>query len=233
MSTSQVQIVPGRTFDPKFPHFHSDGTGRDSYIVNNNGGLSIPKMWNQRDSHTMLFASTTRFHRRESPSPMKEAKPFEYRSDGSGRDSYILANSGGLKNKAFTLTGDKFFKATLRSSDHQPYRSPMPSNASGSQMMNGTMRSTSMYDKAAADITSYLNWYTPQAQQQMSVQAKKQRELINRLSPGRGNSKMNSTMNQSAVDQQQMAKSIGSNKANPFQQNQRKSISVMQNGGTI
>lgn len=43
---SNPNIIAGRTFDPKAPHFHSDGTGRDSYIVNNNGGLSVPRVWN-------------------------------------------------------------------------------------------------------------------------------------------------------------------------------------------
>ena len=112
--SSQTQIVPQRTFDPKFPHFHSDGTGRDSYIGFNNGGLSIAKILNPKEANTVLFTSPKKFVQRDSPSPRKDAKPFEYRSDGSGRDSYILANSGGLKNKAHMMTGDKFFKATLR-----------------------------------------------------------------------------------------------------------------------
>ena len=28
-----------RTFDPKYTHYNGDGSGRDSYIVTNNGGL--------------------------------------------------------------------------------------------------------------------------------------------------------------------------------------------------
>ena len=141
---SSLNIIPNRTFDPKFPHFHSDGTGRDSYIVNNNGGLSVPRAWNQRDAGTNLFSSNQTFAKRMSPSPRKEAKPFEYRSDGSGRDSYILANSGGFKNKAFNLTGDKFFKATLRQTEYLPYKVQKNS-----------------YEAMKADITNYLNWYTP------------------------------------------------------------------------
>jgi hypothetical protein len=49
-----------------------------------------------------------------SSSPRKEAVAFEYRSDGTGRDSYILMNSGGLKNNYYNMTGEKFFKDSLR-----------------------------------------------------------------------------------------------------------------------
>ena len=49
-----------------------------------------------------------------SPSPRKESPPFEYRSDGTGRDSYIVVNSGGLKNKSGYQTGESFFKNSLR-----------------------------------------------------------------------------------------------------------------------
>jgi len=44
--SSKLDVIPNRTFDPKAPHFHSDGTGRDTYIINNNGGLSVPRNWN-------------------------------------------------------------------------------------------------------------------------------------------------------------------------------------------
>ena len=30
-----------RTFDPKYPHYPSDGKGRDSYILFGNGGLCV------------------------------------------------------------------------------------------------------------------------------------------------------------------------------------------------
>ncbi|CDW75979.1 UNKNOWN [Stylonychia lemnae] len=207
---SKLDIVATRTFDPKFPHFHSDGTGRDSYIINNNGGLSVPRPWNQRDAQTSFFASTQKFYRRESPSPRKEAKPFEYRSDGSGRDSYILANSGGLKNKIHNLTGDKFFKATLRQNELLPYRTHK-----------------TQYEAAKADITNYLNWYTPQAQGQVAIMAKKQRALINRLSPIRD---INQSMNQESNSGELLNKTGNlSQKTDPFL-GQRKSVSVASGG---
>jgi len=34
---------------------------------------------------------------RSSPSPAKDAVTFYYQSDGTGRDSYVLKNNGGLR----------------------------------------------------------------------------------------------------------------------------------------
>ena len=47
--------------------------------------------------------------------PLKDATSFTYRSDGSGRDSYVLKNSGGLVNEyGHTHRHDINFKAQLR-----------------------------------------------------------------------------------------------------------------------
>lgn len=35
-----------RTFDPKYSHYFSDGTGRDNFVNYNNGGFSVPKVSN-------------------------------------------------------------------------------------------------------------------------------------------------------------------------------------------
>lgn len=110
---SKFGVIAERTFDPKVSHYLADGSGRDSYVITNNGGLTAGRLWNQKDSKT-FFMTSQKYFKRESPSPRKEAMPFEYRSDGSGRDSYILHNSGGLKNKMSGLTSDKLFKSTLR-----------------------------------------------------------------------------------------------------------------------
>ena len=87
-------VVPLRTFDPKFSHYYSNGSGRDNFIMYNNGGFAEPRYHNPARSTAYMrykaFATV-------SPSPRKEAQPIEYRSDGSGRDSYIVLNSCGLK----------------------------------------------------------------------------------------------------------------------------------------
>ena len=80
-----------RTQHEKYAHYTSDGMGRDTYILRNNGGMCT-----ERDPN---FRESSRY-----PSPMKFAGPpahrkqvwsIRYISDGSGRDSYVLINSGG------------------------------------------------------------------------------------------------------------------------------------------
>ena len=88
-----------RTFNPKYTKYMSDGMGRDSYILRHNGGLC-----SEREPHfaeSTRYASPTKFL--SPPPPMKEATALKYISDGSGRDSYILINSGGnhVENQPF------------------------------------------------------------------------------------------------------------------------------------
>lgn len=84
-----------RTFDPKYSHYFSDGTGRDTFVMYNNGGFSVPRKVHTMQSTMFMKLGNTTFG--PSTSPRKEAMPVEYRSDGTGRDSYIVCNSGGLK----------------------------------------------------------------------------------------------------------------------------------------
>lgn len=69
----------------------SDGFGRDTYILKHNGGLC-----NEREPH---FSESTRYASPAkyaiTPAPLKDATALRYCSDGSGRDAYILYNSGG------------------------------------------------------------------------------------------------------------------------------------------
>ena len=44
----------------KFPHYISDGSGRDNYVKNTEGGNSIPFRW--RDQTDFYFKSTLRSH---------------------------------------------------------------------------------------------------------------------------------------------------------------------------
>lgn len=37
---SKVDIVASRTFAPKYQHYQPDGTGRDTFVQYNNGGMS-------------------------------------------------------------------------------------------------------------------------------------------------------------------------------------------------
>lgn len=110
-----------RTFSPSFNAYTRDGDGRDGYIGYNNGGF-----WNLRIPPGTSFESTypasTRYRFR---SINRQVAPFKYYSDGSGRDSYILINSGGLKRESKALS-NYHLKDFLRTPDscilefHQP-----------------------------------------------------------------------------------------------------------------
>lgn len=76
----------------KFVLYETDGRGRDTYISYNNGGF-----W--KDNVNYIFFNPK--YGSQSSKPLQEirknASPCTYYSDGSGRDSYIIANDGGMK----------------------------------------------------------------------------------------------------------------------------------------
>jgi hypothetical protein len=79
-----------RSFNPKYTSYLSDGMGRDTYILRHNGGLC-----NEREPQ---FQESNRYQSAKPSvnySAKKDATAIRYCSDGSGRDAYILHNSGG------------------------------------------------------------------------------------------------------------------------------------------
>lgn len=67
-------------------HYHTNGGGRDSYIVRDNGGFNTMfEPCKYPDLGT--FGGK---HRYRPAVPTIHAKNLYYRSDGSGRDSYIV-----------------------------------------------------------------------------------------------------------------------------------------------
>ena len=82
-----------RTEALKTSHYSPNGEGRDSYIYVNNGGVD-------RNKCPYNFNEDSRITRRSfSPvSPRLESKPIKYKSDGTGRDTYIGSNHGGLSS---------------------------------------------------------------------------------------------------------------------------------------
>lgn len=89
---------------------------------------------------------------------------FSYISDGSGRDSYVVQNSGGLVNDFRCVPTESFFKSQLRKID----RSNLPHKRTH---LDGS------------EITDFLNWITPSDRIKVSKIAKYQRQLDARLSP--------------------------------------------------
>ena len=163
-TTLEAQLM--RIISPKYASYFGDGGGRDSYITVNNGGLS------SSDKQHMMkrpFRPTLRDKEREA-SPKKPVMPVNYHSDGSGRDTYVISNSGGLtKDYGITHAPDVHFRATLRDSPRElvPWRKNLGRSPSG-------------------DITTYRNWADPRSLKTLERQASIARDVTLRLSPDRG-----------------------------------------------
>lgn len=91
---------------PNYTHYMSDGAGRDSYILVNNGGLTINKVFQpvttQGHFNTSIYKSPDKLDKTfygGRASLAKESPSFYYPPDGTGRDWYIIHNNGGLVNK--------------------------------------------------------------------------------------------------------------------------------------
>ena len=96
--------------------------------------------------HDLAFEEAAGGGQRDiSPKPFKPTPPFKYISDGSGRDSYVIKNSGGLVSEFRGGRSDAIFLSTLRDS--------IKSNVRAS---TETWR--------GPEITDYLNWTTPKVQ---------------------------------------------------------------------
>lgn len=130
-----------RSHAPKYASYFGDGFGRDSYIITNNGGLA-----GNEKMHMMKRPFRNTAHGNTLNSPKKESTAVNYKSDGTGRDSYVVHNSGGLVGDYKYMRPDVAFKANLRGN----VRDTLPHYASTVHGPN-----TGNY---CADITSYLNW---------------------------------------------------------------------------
>ena len=85
-----------RTYYPKHVSYFGDGAGRDSLVIEANGGLTSQKKagMGHQGVHLSIYGPGPKRH---SPSPQKNATTWYYQSDGSGRDSYVLMDNGGLR----------------------------------------------------------------------------------------------------------------------------------------
>lgn len=127
-----------RTFYPKHCHYFGSGGGRDTFIILNNGGFN--KVSKQNLGHTGVHMKqySNSVTKRIAPAPCKDASTFYYQSDGSGRDSYVIKDNGGLRYEFDgKKSGDRIFKESLRNSNTN-----MPSSRNSNP----------------ADMTNYLNW---------------------------------------------------------------------------
>ena len=73
--------------------YPNDGTGRDVYIYFNNGGFWKDNIKRYQLKEKFKRSSFARFHSIRKIPPI-----WNYHADGTGRDSYILYDYGGLIN---------------------------------------------------------------------------------------------------------------------------------------
>ena len=94
-----MQIYP----DPYKVHYHNDGTGRDTYVGINSGGLFTTTKAPERAFKTV---GNFNMERRATlkPAPVMQPMSPHYRSDGTGRDTNICINEGGLMHNAAHIT---------------------------------------------------------------------------------------------------------------------------------
>lgn len=97
--------------------------------------------------------------RENRPAPHKPAVGFVYRSDGSGRDSYVLQNSGGLIKDFRSTKADNIFYSGLRSHPESPIR------------------------QAGFLESNYANWKTPKEKAIIKAHATFQKAHVEKLSP--------------------------------------------------
>eukprot|EP00347_Sterkiella_histriomuscorum_P022841 403336949 len=93
-------------------HYQVNGTGRDSYINRDNGGFC--KMY---DPYPYKYGQVGTFAQKRhyvAPAPTMAPMNVFYRSDGTGRDSYVTQTNGGLTNTGRMLHQKDAFKMSLR-----------------------------------------------------------------------------------------------------------------------
>ena len=121
--TNSTEAALCRTFNPTYASYSGDGTGRDSYIILNNGGLS------KEPKRNMMWQSLNKCRPDIRVVGHKPTPTHKYKSDGSGRDSYVIRNQGGLVNDFRCSQADSVFKSGLRANIPSPLRAADTMNA--------------------------------------------------------------------------------------------------------
>ena len=91
-----MQATKSSSIAPKILHYHSNGTGRDSYVSMGNGGLGKdrPVTASSKRSNGMNFGMN-----KSRPGSAFQPKVIYYKADGSGRDNFIVNNYSYFRSK--------------------------------------------------------------------------------------------------------------------------------------
>ena len=102
-----------RTVKTNIILYPTDGMGRDGYITHNDGGF-----WKENIKPVVPKESFNRYRYARVRSLGRTPPMWNYQSDGTGRDTYILYNFGGLIRKYDSLANNKI-QTFLRVNDEQ------------------------------------------------------------------------------------------------------------------
>lgn len=133
-SPDSLEHSMARTLEPKYASYFGDGSGRDSYIILNNGGLAVA-------DKSGMMRRTMRVQPDLTKKAYKESTAVKYISDGSGRDSYVIRNSGGLVSDFRGSKPEVHFKSTLRA--------PIQ------------VQTKHVNSNGSLDLEDYQNWISP------------------------------------------------------------------------
>ena len=126
-----------RTLKDRYVPYPPDGSGRDRYVAYNNGGFfdknsnSLNSNQNNKQTGTSF---DTKIDYKYSLSPSIKAPNFHYHGDGTGRDSYIITNGGGLFYDSKSLNSYKLTDFLRKSEPNCLKSSNFGSKVSLSQM---------------------------------------------------------------------------------------------------
>ena len=110
---SAISKSLGRTVKTNIVLYSTDNMGRDNYITYNNGGFwkdNIKQIKIKPDFPRHMYSN---FH-----SLFHQAAPFNYFSDGTGRDTYVIKNNAGLVKEFNPLANRQILSQYLR--EHAP-----------------------------------------------------------------------------------------------------------------
>ena len=106
---SGISASLGRTVKTNIVLYSTDNKGRDGYITYNNGGFWKDNIKQIKLKHNFPRHINTTFH-----SLIHQAAPFNYYSDGRGRDTYVIKNNAGLVREFNSLANRQILAKYLR-----------------------------------------------------------------------------------------------------------------------
>ena len=125
-----------RTLKTRYVPYPPDGSGRDRYIAYNNGGFFNKNNTfnsNQNNKQTGT-AFDTKIDYKFLVSPSVKVPSFHYHGDGTGRDSYIMSNGGGLFYDSKSLSSYKLIDFLRRSEPNYIKHNNLDNRVSLSQL---------------------------------------------------------------------------------------------------